>query len=114
MQNGYFKCAPDKMIYKNIIAKAIIILIFISLQKNLLYSICSKIIMTDANPIRFTLSNGTDVIVKKMTNTKYDFELRLTNGNRKTFVWDEIKPTDYDQKIITEAIAKFKSVLGTE
>lgn len=43
--------------------------------------------MADDNTIRFTLADNTHVVVKKVTNNKYDFELKLPNGNRKTFVW---------------------------
>jgi hypothetical protein len=43
--------------------------------------------MANEDSIRFTLSDNTDVVVKKVTNNKYDFELTLPNGNRKTFIW---------------------------
>ena len=43
--------------------------------------------MANDDNIRFTLSDNTRVIVKKVTNNKYDFELTLPNGNRKTFIW---------------------------
>ena len=43
--------------------------------------------MANEYPIRFTLTDDTNVIVKKVTNNKYDFELTLSNGNRKTFIW---------------------------
>ncbi|HEX5155232.1 MAG TPA: hypothetical protein VFW07_27510 [Parafilimonas sp.] len=43
--------------------------------------------MTNENPIRFTLTDNTNVIVKKVTNNKYDFELIFSNGSRRTFMW---------------------------
>lgn len=43
--------------------------------------------MANEDSIRFTLSDNTRVVVKKVTNNKYDFELMLPNGNRKTFIW---------------------------
>ena len=43
--------------------------------------------MENKESTRFTLSDDTRVIVKKVTDHKYDFELTLTNGNRKTFRW---------------------------
>lgn len=38
-------------------------------------------------PFRFTLSDKTRVIVKKLLNNKYDFEMIMSNGNRTTFIW---------------------------
>ena len=43
--------------------------------------------MTNENPVRFTLTGNTRVIVKKVTNNKYDFELIFSNGSRRTFIW---------------------------
>lgn len=69
--------------------------------------------MTDDNPIRFTLSNDTQVIVKKATNNKYDFELRFPNGNRKSFMWSANGTNEFGDKhgdvdgIILEAIKQF-------
>jgi hypothetical protein len=71
--------------------------------------------MTNDNSIRFTLSDDTRVIVKKVTNNKYDFELTLPNGNRKTFIWrgDALnefgdRNGDIDGRI-TEAVQQFLS-----
>ena len=71
--------------------------------------------MTNDNSIRFTLSDDTSVIVKKVTNNKYDFELTLPNGNRKTFIWrgDALnefgdRNGDIDGRI-TEAVQQFLS-----
>lgn len=73
--------------------------------------------MTDATPIRFTLNDNTNVVVK-IINNKYDFELRLVNGNRKTFVWTLDMPgvsknnNGKIDKLATEAITKFKLLLN--
>ena len=72
--------------------------------------------MTNDNPVRFTLNDNTFVIVKKVTNNKYDFELILSNGNRKTFVWNYGTSVDFKNRkgerdiIIIEAINKFLSI----
>jgi hypothetical protein len=69
--------------------------------------------MTNANPVRFTLNDNTVVVVKEVTNNKYDFEMILPNGNRKTFLWLSNTPGSYEDKKgnidkrITEAIGKF-------
>lgn len=74
--------------------------------------------MTDANPIRFTLNDNTHVIVKATNNSKYDFELRLVNGNRKTFVWSLGMPEVFKytkgkiDKLATEAVIKLKAVIS--
>ena len=67
-------------------------------------------------PLRFTLKDGTEVCVKKVTDFKYDFELKLINGNRKTFVWCYNMPQLVENnkgnvdKLASEAITKFNSV----
>ena len=72
--------------------------------------------MTDETPIRFTLSDDTCVIIKKAKNNKYDFELTLPNGNRKTFMWSTDSINEFGDRhghtdgIITEAVQQF---LGT-
>ena len=69
--------------------------------------------MANEDSIRFTLSDNTTVVVKKVTNNKYDFELKLPNGNRKTFVWSGDGLSNFSNKkgtvdgIIKEAISKF-------
>ena len=74
--------------------------------------------MANDNPIRFTLSDDTHVIVKKVTNNKYDFELTLPNGNRKTFMWyinDTNEFGDRNGNIdvrITEAVQQFLGALN--
>jgi hypothetical protein len=69
--------------------------------------------MTNENPVRFTLNDNTTVIVKKVTNNKYDFEMILPNGNRRTFVWANDKPFDlggqkgYLDALAIEAVNRF-------
>jgi len=69
--------------------------------------------MANDDSIRFTLSDNTTVVVKKVTNYKYDFELKLPNGNRKTFVWSGDGLSNFSNKkgtvdgIIKEAISTF-------
>jgi hypothetical protein len=69
--------------------------------------------MANDDSIRFTLSDNTTVVIKKVTNNKYDFELKLPNGNRKTFVWSGDGSINLSNKkgtvdgIIKEAINKF-------
>lgn len=74
--------------------------------------------MANVESIRFTLSDNTLVIVKKVTNNKYDFELTLTNGNRKTFRWcvnDANEFGDRNGNIderISEAVQQFQNTLN--
>lgn len=73
--------------------------------------------MTNTQPIRFTLTDGTGVIVRKVTDIKYDFELKLLNGNRKTFVWSYDMPQYVENKggvdkIASEAITTFRTITG--
>ena len=69
--------------------------------------------MANDDCIRFTLSDDTRVIVKKVLNNKYDFELTLPNGNRKSFMWltDGINEfgnrKEASDKLIDEAVAMF-------
>jgi hypothetical protein len=80
-------------------------------------NICGIIIMAD-DKVQFTLSDHTEVEVRKVLNNKYDFELRLPNGSRKTFVWSMDCVTDFcDRKgrkdgLITEAINLFIEILS--
>ncbi len=70
--------------------------------------------MTDENPVRFTLLDGTTVTVKKVTNNKYDFQLKLPNGNRKTFIWETGNEDEFSDRkgskdvLIAEALKQFK------
>jgi hypothetical protein len=72
--------------------------------------------MQNDNPIRFTLNDNTIVIVKKVADNKYDFELILTSGSRKTFLWTYGESIDFKDKkgktdkLIMEAVNKFYSV----
>jgi len=70
--------------------------------------------MTGDN-VRFTLSNDTKVTVKKVLNNKYDFELTMPNGSRKTFIWTaEADLRDRKGKVdkcVTEAIKLFTAML---
>lgn len=74
--------------------------------------------MASDNGIRFTLSDNTLVIIKKVTNIKYDFELTFTNGSRKTFLWfvniaNEFKDRKGNiDKRITEAVQQFLITLN--
>ena len=54
--------------------------------------------MANEESIRFTLSDETRVIVKKVTNNKYDFELTLINGNRKTFRWSNSDANEFGDR----------------
>lgn len=73
--------------------------------------------MASENPIRFTLTNNTRVIVKKVANNKYDFELILPEGNHKTFVWTVGTSEVFkDRKgnedlLIAEVISKFRATI---
>ncbi len=74
--------------------------------------------MANDDSIRFTLSDTTSVIVRKVTNNKYDFELKLPNGNRKTFIWSINDANEFsdrhgntDGKII-EAVQQFLGTLN--
>jgi len=73
--------------------------------------------MTNDNCIWFTLDDNTQVIVKKITNNIYDFELLLMNKSRKTFRWSENFSEFADRKgnydlLISEAVKKFKAIAG--
>ena len=72
--------------------------------------------MANENPIRFTITNNTYVIVKKVADNKYDFELIFTNGSRKTFIWNSGTSVDYKNRkgdpevLIIEAVKTFISI----
>lgn len=72
--------------------------------------------MTDVSPIRFTLSDGTEVTIKKVKNDKYDFQLKLTNGSRKTFVWMTDGTNDFSDRkgikdvLIVETLEQFSNM----
>ena len=72
--------------------------------------------MTNETPIRFTITNNTFVIVKKVADNKYDFELIFTNGSRRTFIWNYGTSVDYKnrkgdtEKLNIEAVNKFISI----
>ena len=74
--------------------------------------------MANEDSIRFTLSDDTRVIVKKVTNNKYDFELTLINGNRKTFRWLDNDANEFGDrngkvdKRISEAVQRFQRTLN--
>lgn len=74
--------------------------------------------MANENSVRFTLSDTTHVVVKKILNNKYDFELTLPNGNRKTFIWlvnDENEYMDrkgVSDRLISEAVNVFASIMN--
>ena len=84
--------------------------------KNISTNFVYIFIMTNDSPVRFTLTDNTVVIVRKVTNNKYDFEMILPNGSRKTFLWlsdmqgnFEDKKGNIDEHII-EAINKFSKL----
>ena len=72
--------------------------------------------MANENNVRFTLSDNTIVIVKKMMSDKYDFELFLNNGIRKTFAWNYGDTSLYTQengkidKLLQETIETFMKI----
>ncbi len=74
--------------------------------------------MSNDNLSRFTLSDDTHVIVKKVMSNKYDFELTLPNGNRKTFIWFANALNEFGDRHgnidgrITEAVQQFLGVLN--
>ncbi len=74
--------------------------------------------MATDDTIKFTLSDSTHVIVKKLLGNKYDFELLLPTGNRKTFLWFINAENKLDDRkgnidpIILEAIEQFKQLTG--
>jgi hypothetical protein len=82
------------------------------------FGICGSDGMTNENPVRFTLSDTTHVVVKKVLNNKYDFELTLPNGNRKTFIWLENNENEFidrkgiSDKLITEAVTMFVRMMN--
>jgi hypothetical protein len=81
------------------------------------HKVCYRINMTNENPVRFTLTGNTRVIVKKVTNNKYDFELIFSNGSRKTFMWtlgdamEFINHKGYVDKLATDALKKFVTIM---
>jgi len=72
--------------------------------------------MTNESPIRFTLTDNTSVIVKKVTNNRYDFELIFSNGSRRTFLWTygliaDFKTTNVKRDaLMVEAVNKFCTI----
>jgi len=72
--------------------------------------------MTNESPIRFTLGDNTNVIVKKVTNNKYDFELIFSNGSRRTFMWTYgitaglKKGKGKRDALMAEAVNKFSTI----
>ena len=69
------------------------------------------------NPTYFTLKDGTKTAVKRVAYNKYDFELKLSNGNRKTFVWNIDMPelfingNNKTDNLVSEAITTFQNRL---
>ena len=67
--------------------------------------------------VHFTLSDHTEVEVRKVLNNKYDFELKLPNGNRTTFVLSTDAVADFsdrkgnNDKVILEAVKLFTEML---
>jgi hypothetical protein len=74
--------------------------------------------MANDNGIRFTLSDNTLVLIKKVTNLKYDFELTFPNGSRKTFLWFVNIANEFSDRKgnidrrITEAVQQFRLTLN--
>lgn len=51
-------------------------------------------------PIKFTLENGTHVVVEKTSNDTYDFTLRSEEGERHfTYVDDQRSKTEIDESL---------------
>ncbi|MEP6683830.1 MAG: hypothetical protein ABJA35_11245 [Parafilimonas sp.] len=69
--------------------------------------------MASENPIRFTLSDETNVIIKMVADNKYDFELVLPNGNHKTFLWSLGNDIGFEDRngnldpLVQEAVKRF-------
>jgi len=69
--------------------------------------------MTNADSIRFTLDNSTNVIVKQVTDNTYDFELIFSNGSRRTFIWIYGTTVEFKNRkgnrdlLMIEAVDKF-------
>jgi hypothetical protein len=76
--------------------------------------------MTNENPVRFTLNNNIEVIVRKVANNKYDFELLLANKSRKTFIWSVDMPVYAFSKkgnpdvLVEQAIQKFQFMINMD
>ena len=74
--------------------------------------------MPKEDPISFTLSDDTLVIIRKLTNNKYDFELTLPNGSHKTFLWSGgsdivFKDRNGDMDALAqEAVQKLVGLIG--
>ena len=71
--------------------------------------------MANDYPIRFTLSDKTLVIIKKVLNNKYDFEMIRPGGSRKTFIWCESSVqwlSNHGEDVIREAIQKFSHIMN--
>ncbi len=70
--------------------------------------------MANDYPIRFTLSDNTLVIIKKVLNNKYDFEMIRPNGSRKTFIWaeDAAYLNNHNENVIKEAVQQFRNILS--
>ncbi len=83
--------------------------------KNDEHTFCDVTGMTN-DVIRFTLDNNVEVIVRKITDNTYDFELVFAGGSRRTFVWTYGTPVDAGNKkshkdeIMIEAINKFSAL----
>lgn len=73
--------------------------------------------MAKITPIRFTLLDGTIVTVKKVADKKYDFQLQLPNGNRKTFIWLAEDAGEFNDRkgvkdiMVTGAIGQFLKLM---
>ena len=69
-------------------------------------------------PFVLPFLDDTRVIIKKAKNNKYDFELTLPNGNRKTFMWAINAENEFGDRHgnvdarITEALQQFLGTLN--
>jgi hypothetical protein len=75
--------------------------------------------MANENPIQFTLSDETHVIIKKVADNKYDFEMVLPNGSHKTFLWSLANDIAFEDRngnldlLVQEAIQRFMVRIGS-
>ena len=84
------------------------------------HKVCYRINMSNESPVRFTLTDNTRVIVKKVTNNRYDFELIFSNGSRKTFMWtlgasmEFINHKGNVDKLVNGILKKFVTIIESE
>lgn len=62
--------------------------------------------MHDSFPMKYTLANGTDVVVTKTQGNSYHFSLTHTEGNKEEFTYvDDGRPkTEWDETLEFEQL----------